>query len=158
LTDTHHVAVIGAGPAGFFASRRLTEAGMSVTLFNRDIKPGGLAEFGIYPDKTKIKNGLRTQFQTILTNDAIQYIGNISLGVDRELGIADLFQTGYDAVLVTAGAQGVKKLGLPGEETPGIFHAKDVVYHYNLLPPYSLLDMSWLISPAGWWISRESGM
>jgi ferredoxin--NADP+ reductase len=141
LTDTHHVAVIGAGPAGLFASRRLTEAGMSVTLFNRDIKPGGLAEFGIYPDKTKIKNGLRAQFQTILANDAIQYIGNISLGVDRELGIADLFQTGYDAVLVTAGAQGVKKLGLPGEETPGIFHAKDVVYHYNLLPPYSLLDI-----------------
>ncbi len=47
----------------------------------------------------------------------------------------------YDAVLVTAGAQGVKKLGLPGEETPGIFHAKDIVYHYNLLPPYSLMDI-----------------
>jgi ferredoxin--NADP+ reductase len=141
LVKTHHVAVVGAGPAGLFASRKLTEAGISVTLFNRDIKPGGLAEFGIYPDKTKIKNGLRAQFHNILANDAIQYIGNFSLGVERDLGLADLFETGFDAVLVTAGAQGVKKLGLPGEETPGIFHAKDVVYYYNQLPPYSLMDI-----------------
>ncbi len=91
---THHVAVVGAGPAGLFASRRLGEAGMKVTLFNRDIKPGGLAEYGIYPDKTKIKNGLRAQFQTILANDSINYIGNISLGVDRDLGLSDLFIAG----------------------------------------------------------------
>jgi len=141
LANTHHVAVVGAGPAGLFASRRLAEAGISITLFNRDIKPGGLAEFGIYPDKTKIKNGLRAQFESILAMDAIQYIGNLHLGVERDLSIADLFACGYDAVLVTAGAQGVKKLGLPGEDTPGIFHAKDVVYHYNQLPPYSLMDI-----------------
>jgi ferredoxin--NADP+ reductase len=137
----HHVAVVGAGPAGLFASRRLVEAGMRVTLFNRDIKPGGLAEFGIYPDKTKIKNGLRAQFQTILAKESINYIGHISLGVNRDLSLSDLFMAGYDAVLVTAGAQGVKTLGLPGEETPGIFHAKDIVYHYNHLPPFSLMDV-----------------
>jgi ferredoxin/flavodoxin---NADP+ reductase len=141
LAYTHHVAVVGAGPAGLFASRRLAEAGVAITLFNRDIKPGGLAEFGIYPDKTKIKNGLRTQFESILGIDTIEYIGNIRLGLDRDLSLGDLFKCGYDAVLVTAGAQGVKKLGLPGEDTPGIFHAKDVVYHYNQLPPYSLMDI-----------------
>jgi len=141
LANTHHVAVVGAGPAGLFASRRLAEAGVTITLFNRDIKPGGLAEFGIYPDKTKIKNGLRAQFESILGIDAIQYLGNIRLGLERDLSLGDLFTCGYDAVLVTAGAQGVKKLGLPGEETPGIFHAKDVVYHYNQLPPYSLMDI-----------------
>lgn len=141
MSETHHVAVVGSGPAGLFASRRLADAGMKVTLFNRDIKPGGLAEYGIYPDKTKIKNGLRAQFQTILANDAIDYIGHISLGEGRDFGIPDLFKNGFDAILVTVGAQGVKKLGIPGEETPGIFHAKDVVYHYNLLPPYSLMDI-----------------
>jgi ferredoxin--NADP+ reductase len=141
LSDTHHIAVIGAGPAGLFASRKLAEAGMEVTLFNRDIKPGGLAEYGIYPDKTKIKNGLRAQFQSILANESIHYLGHLSLGDGRDLGLADLFQFGFDCILVTAGAQGVKKLGLPGEETPGIFHAKDVVYHYNQLPPYSLMDI-----------------
>jgi ferredoxin--NADP+ reductase len=141
LANTHHVAVVGAGPAGLFASRRLAEAGISITLINRDIKPGGLAEFGIYPDKTKIKNGLRAQFESILAIDGIQYIGNLRLGVERDLCLGDLFKCGYDAILVTAGAQGVKKLGLPGEDTPGIFHAKDVVYHYNQLPPYSLMDI-----------------
>ncbi len=142
MSDLHHVAVVGAGPAGLFASRRLTEAGITVTLLNRDIKPGGLAEYGIYPDKLRIKNGLRTQFQSILSNAGIQYIGNIKIGENRDMRLLDLFNQGYDAVLITAGAQGVKRLGLPGEETPGIHHAKDVVYHYNLLPPFSLLDLS----------------
>ncbi|MBN2258085.1 MAG: FAD-dependent oxidoreductase [Anaerolineaceae bacterium] len=140
MTEQHHVAVVGAGPAGLFGSRRLTEVGFAVTLFNRDIKPGGLAEYGIYPDKTKIKNGLRSQFQTILANEKIDYLGNVRIGENRDLRLSDLFQQGYDAVLVTAGAQGVKKLGLPGEETKGIYHAKDVVYHYNQLPPYSMMD------------------
>jgi len=44
-----HIAVIGAGPAGLFAARELARAGNLVSLFNRDIKPGGLAEYGIYP-------------------------------------------------------------------------------------------------------------
>ena len=38
---------------------------------------------------------------------------------------------------MTAGAQGTKKLGIPGEESVGVYHAKDVVYHYNSLPPFS---------------------
>ena len=48
------VAVIGAGPAGLYAARKLAEKGARVALFNRDIKPGGLAEYGIYPDKVKM--------------------------------------------------------------------------------------------------------
>jgi ferredoxin--NADP+ reductase len=140
MTEQHHVAVIGAGPAGLFGSRRLTEAGVAVTLFNRDIKPGGLAEYGIYPDKAKIKNGLRAQFQSILALDSITYFGNLRIGENRDMRLSDLYQMGYDAVLVTAGAQGVKKLGLPGEDIKGIYHAKDIVYHYNQLPPYSLVD------------------
>ena len=47
----HPVAVIGAGPAGLFAARQLADAGMPVALINRDVKPGGLAEYGIYYDK-----------------------------------------------------------------------------------------------------------
>ena len=44
------VAIVGAGPAGLYAARKLAEGGAGVVLFNRDIKPGGLAEYGIYPD------------------------------------------------------------------------------------------------------------
>ena len=50
------VAIIGAGPAGLFAARELTCNGVNVVLFNRDIKPGGLAEYGIYPEKLRLKD------------------------------------------------------------------------------------------------------
>ena len=60
------VAIVGAGPAGLYAARKLAEGGARVVLFNRDVKPGGLAEYGIYPDKLKMKQGLRAQFQQIL--------------------------------------------------------------------------------------------
>lgn len=53
--NRYKVAVIGAGPAGLFASRELARNGAVVSLFNRDIKPGGLAEYGIYPDKFAMK-------------------------------------------------------------------------------------------------------
>ena len=60
------VAVIGAGPAGLFASRYLAKNGVRVALFNRDIKPGGLAEYGIYHAKVKMKKGLRKQFAVFM--------------------------------------------------------------------------------------------
>jgi ferredoxin--NADP+ reductase len=51
--------------------------------------------------------------------------------------VQQLKELGFDAVLVTVGAQGTKWLGLPGEELKGVYHAKDLVYHYNKLPPFS---------------------
>ncbi|MGH2581555.1 MAG: FAD-dependent oxidoreductase, partial [Anaerolineales bacterium] len=131
------VAVIGAGPAGLFAARELAHAGIRVALINRDIKPGGLAEYGIYPSKLKMKDGLRRQFQLALELPGLEYYGNLTLGTEGELGLAELQQMGFDAVLVTVGAQGTKWLGLPGEDLEGVYHAKDLVYHYNQLPPFS---------------------
>ena len=64
-------AVIGAGPAGLFASRLLAVNDVHVVLLNRDIIPGGLAEYGIYFDKYKMKEGLRRQFQQILDQPSI---------------------------------------------------------------------------------------
>jgi ferredoxin--NADP+ reductase len=122
-----------------FAARELVQNGAEVTLFNRDIKPGGLAEYGIYPSKYKMKDGLRAQFRQILALDGLHYLGNVTIGHNSgaQLGLDDLRAMGFDALLVTAGAQGTKWLGLPGEELCGVYHAKDLVYHYNKLPPYS---------------------
>lgn len=131
------VAVVGAGPAGLFAARELAQNGVTVALINRDIKPGGLAEYGIYPTKYKMKGGLRRQFFQVLENERIAYFGNLSVGRDDDLTLEDLRAMGFDAVLVTVGAQGTKWLGLEGEDLVGVYHAKDLVYHYNRLPPFS---------------------
>ncbi len=133
----HLVVVIGAGPAGLFASKELANHGVAVTLLNRDVKPGGLAEYGIYHDKFKMKEGLRRQFQQILELPNIAYYGNVVVGQKGDVTLAALRAMGFQALLVTAGAQGTKWLGLPGEDLAGVYHAKELVYHYNLLPPYS---------------------
>jgi len=131
------VTVIGAGPAGLFASRLLATNDVHVVLLNRDILPGGLAEYGIYFDKYKMKEGLRKQFQQILNLPSIDYFGNVTVGENADFRLSDLRALGFQALLVTAGAQGTKWLGLPGENLVGVYHAKDLVFHYNLLPPFS---------------------
>ncbi len=132
-----YVAVVGAGPAGLYAAKYLADNGARVALLNRDIKPGGLAEYGIYYDKYKMKEGLRRQFRQILEMPAIDYYGNVTVGEQGDLSLDDLRQLGFQAILVAVGAQATKWLGLPGEELLGVYHAKDLVYHYNRLPPYS---------------------
>ena len=131
------VAVIGAGPAGLYAARKLAENNARVVIFNRDIKPGGLAEYGIYPDKYKMKSGLRGQFKKILADERIDYYGNVRVCSAGELDICALMDSCFQAILVATGAQGTKWLGLPGEDLQGVYHAKDLVYHYNRLPPFS---------------------
>jgi ferredoxin--NADP+ reductase len=131
------VAIVGAGPAGLYAARKLAEGGSRVVMFNRDIKPGGLAEYGIYPDKLKMKTGLRAQFKQILDIPSIDYFGNVIVCCGGNIVLEDLLESGFQAVLITTGAQGTKWLRLPGENLPGVYHAKNLVFHYNLLPPYS---------------------
>jgi ferredoxin/flavodoxin---NADP+ reductase len=133
----HIVTVIGAGPAGLFAAKQLAADGVHVVLFNRDIKPGGLAEYGIFPSKHKMKEGLRKQFRAILSSPLIEYYGNVVIGQQADLTLGELRAYGFQALVVTAGAQGTKWLGLPGEDLVGVYHAKDLVYHYNQLPPFS---------------------
>jgi ferredoxin--NADP+ reductase len=137
VSRKHWVAVVGAGPAGLFGARELANQDVQVILFNRDIKPGGLAEYGIYPAKHSMKEGLRHQFRQILAHPNIAYYGNLTIGSQGDLSLDDLRTMGFQAILVTAGAQGTKWLGLPGENLIGVYHAKDVVYYYNQLPPYS---------------------
>lgn len=136
------VCVVGAGPAGLFAARKIANAGHHVLILNRDIKPGGLAEYGIYPQKFRMKNGLRKQFAKILALPNIDYIGNVRVRSDERLTIAGLQDWNPTSLVFAVGAQGTKKLGLPGEDSKGVYSAKDFVYHYNLLPPFASQDFS----------------
>jgi ferredoxin--NADP+ reductase len=67
----------------------------------------------------------------------VDYYGNCSVGEKGVLTLSDLQKLGFDALICAAGAQGTKSLGLPGEDAVGVVHAKDLVYHYNHLPPFS---------------------
>jgi ferredoxin--NADP+ reductase len=84
-----------------------------------------------------MKNGLRKQFRQVLDLPNLDYYGNVTVGEQGDFSLDDLRALGFQAILVTAGAQGTKWLGLPGEDLEGVYHAKDVVYFYNQLPPYS---------------------
>jgi len=136
------VFVVGAGPAGLFAAQKIAQAGNEVIVFNRDIKPGGLAEYGIYPTKDKMKVGLRKQFAKVLSLPNVHYIGHACVGNGCPLTIADLQEFSPSAIVFAVGAQGAKQLGLPGAESSGVYSAKDFVYYYNLLPPFAAQDFS----------------
>ena len=140
--DQATVYVVGAGPAGLFAARKIAAAGHQVLILNRDIKPGGLAEYGIYPQKFRMKNGLRKQFAKILEMPNVDYIGNVRVRSDERLTLDELRKWNPDALVFAVGAQGNKKLGMAGEDSKGVYSAKDFVYHYNQLPPFASQDFS----------------
>ena len=136
------VFVIGAGPAGMFAAQKIAQGGHEVIILNRDIKPGGLAEYGIYPTKDKMKIGLRKQFAKVLSLPNVHYFGHVQVSSQAAVTIDDLRQFSPAAIVFAVGAQGTKKLGLPGETAKGVYAAKDFVYSYNLLPPFTAHDFS----------------
>jgi ferredoxin--NADP+ reductase len=137
-----NVFVVGAGPAGLFAAQKIALAGHEVFLLNRDIKPGGLAEYGIYPLKDKMKFGLRKQFAKVLGLPNVHYFGHVKVGEHGDLTLADLCAMEPSAMVFACGAQGYNELGLPGENSSGVYSAKDFVYCYNQLPPYASGDFS----------------
>ncbi|MGB7547163.1 MAG: FAD-dependent oxidoreductase [Terracidiphilus sp.] len=136
------VFVIGAGPAGMFAARQIALAGYETYIFNRDIRPGGLAQFGIYPLKTKMKFGLQKQFAQVLEMPNVHYFGHVQVGSAYDVTLEELEAMRPAAIVFACGAQGAKKLGLPGEDAKGVYAAKDFVYHYNQLAPYVSMDFS----------------
>lgn len=136
------IFVVGAGPAGLFSARLIALAGYDVFLFNRDVKPGGLAEYGIYPTKDKMKFGLRKQFAKVLELPNVHYFGHVQVGSSYDVTIEELEAMRPSAIVFACGAQGSGKLGLPGEDAKGVYAAKDFVYNYNRLPPYAEMDFS----------------
>ena len=137
-----NVFVVGAGPAGMFAAQKIALAGHQVFLFNRDIKPGGLAEYGIYPLKDKMKFGLRKQFAKVLALPNLHYFGHVTIAEGSDVTLDDLRAMSPSVIVVSCGAQGYNQLGLPGENSKGVYSAKDFVYNYNQLPLCASMDFS----------------
>lgn len=133
---THVIVVAGAGPAGMAVAGSLAKSGHEVIILNRDVKFGGLAEYGIFPSKLKLRGGLRKQYWELLEQPNVHYLGNVSIGKGKDLSVEDVRGLGASAVVFSIGAQGTKAIGVEGDTAQGVFHAKDVVYHFNRLPGF----------------------
>ena len=132
----HVIIVAGAGPAGMAVASALGKAGHEVIILNRDIKFGGLAEYGIFPSKLKLRGGLRKQYWELLEQPHVHYFGNVCIGKGKDVTVEDVCGLGASAVVFSIGAQGTKAIGVEGDSAKGVFHAKDVVYHFNRLPGF----------------------
>ena len=134
--DKHVIIVAGAGPAGMAVASSLSKAGHEIIILNRDIKFGGLAEYGIFPSKLKLRGGLKKQYWELIERPNVHYFGNVSIGTGKDLTVEEVQKLGASAVVFSIGAQGTKAIGVEGDSAKGVFHAKDVVYHFNRLPGF----------------------
>ncbi|MGE0598123.1 MAG: FAD-dependent oxidoreductase [Dehalococcoidia bacterium] len=129
------VAIVGAGPAGFYAADHLlkqTEMAVTVDMFDRLLTPYGLVRHGVAPDHLKIKNVTRS-FATTAADPRFRFFGNVEFGTD--ITIDDL-KRHYHQVMFCTGAQTDRQLGIPGEDLVGSHPATAFVAWYNGHPDY----------------------
>jgi ferredoxin--NADP+ reductase len=135
MTEPIRVAIVGAGPAGFFLADKLlsqTRVPVAVDLFERLPTPYGLVRFGVAPDHEKIKAVTRS-FDKVAARPGFRFFGNVDVG--RHLSLAEL-RRHYHAVAFTTGAQSDRRMGIPGEDLEGSHAATEFVAWYNGHPDY----------------------
>src|SRR5881275_553594 len=132
------VAVVGSGPAGFYAAGALLSGDppAQVDMFERLPTPWGLVRLGVAPDHPKLKTVSRA-FERIAERPGFRFLGNIEVG--RDLEHADLVDL-YDAVIYAVGAQSDRRMGIPGEDLPGSWPATEFVAWYNGHPDFQHLE------------------
>ena len=132
------VAVVGSGPAGFYAAGALLAADIpaEVDMIERLPTPWGLVRLGVAPDHPKIKSVSRA-FEKIAERPGFRFLGNVEAG--RDLQHDDLVGL-YDAVVYTVGAQTDRRMGIPGEDLPGSWPATAFVAWYNGHPDYQHIE------------------
>ena len=132
--DPLRVAIVGSGPAGFYAAGALLggETPVEVDMFERLPTPWGLVRLGVAPDHPKLKTVSRA-FEKIAERPGFRFLGNVEVG--RDIEHADLTRL-YDAVVYAVGAQTDRRLGIPGEDLPGSWPATEFVAWYNGHPDY----------------------
>ncbi|HWQ12179.1 MAG TPA: FAD-dependent oxidoreductase [Roseiflexaceae bacterium] len=129
------IAIIGAGPAGFYTAEALLrqkDLVCTIDIFNRFPTPFGLVRDGVAPDHQSIKAVTRV-YDKILDNPRVRYFGNVTFGVD--LQHADIRPL-YDQIVYAVGAQSDRRMGIPGEDLEGSVPATAFVGWYNGHPDY----------------------
>ena len=134
-----HFAVVGSGPAGFYTAEALEKAyggEARIDILDRYPVPYGLIRFGVAPDHQSLK-AVSKRYDKVAESAGVDFIGNVSVG--RDVSVAELLDL-YDAVVLATGAPHDRKLGIPGEDLPGVVGSGEFVGWYNGHPEFADLD------------------
>ncbi len=129
------IAIIGSGPAGFYAAESLLkkrDIELTIDIFNRFPTPFGLVRDGVAPDHQSIKAVIRV-FDKLLADPRVRFFGNVTYGVDIHHQELKEF---YDQIIYSVGAQADRRMGIPGEDLPNSYPATSFVGWYNGHPDY----------------------
>jgi ferredoxin--NADP+ reductase len=133
-TRSHHVAIVGSGPSGFYAAASLLDAELDVRvdMYDRLATPWGLVRAGVAPDHPKIKS-VSSQYDKTAQREGFRFFGHVCLGEDVS---RDELLERYDAIIYAVGSQTERRLGIPGEDLPGSIASVDFVGWYNGHPDF----------------------
>ena len=134
-----HFAIVGSGPAGFYTAEALEKAygdQARIDILDRYPVPYGLIRFGVAPDHQSLK-AVSKRYDKVAESAGVDFIGNVTVG--RDVSAAELLDL-YDAVILATGAPHDRKLGIPGEDLPGVVGSAEFVGWYNGHPEFADLD------------------
>lgn len=134
-----HIAVIGSGPAGFYTAEAAQKAfgdTARIDIIDRLPVPFGLIRTGVAPDHQSIKNVSR-RYEAVALGATVRFIGNVHVGVDVSI---EALRSIYDAVVLATGAPLDRRLGIPGDDLPGVIGSAAFVGWYNGHPDFEALE------------------
>ena len=143
------VAIVGSGPAGFYAADALLKSAdpqVEVDMLDRLPTPWGLVRLGVAPDHENIKAVSRA-FEKIAKRPGFRFFGNVDVG--RDLSHADLAGI-YDAVVYATGAPADRRMGIPGEELPGLGRPRSSSPGTTAIPTSRTCRSTWTSSARSW--------
>jgi dihydropyrimidine dehydrogenase (NAD+) subunit PreT len=128
----HSVACIGGGPASLACAAELRRHGCRVTVFDNRALPGGLNTYGVAEYKLRASDSLReVEFVRSL---GVEF-RNAEVGIDTSL---DQLESKYDAIFIGVGLGAMEKLGIPGEDLPGVIDALRFIERYKTLADFAV--------------------
>ena len=134
-----HFAIVGSGPAGFYTAEALAKAygdQARIDIIDRYPVPYGLIRFGVAPDHQSLK-AVSKRYDQVAESGQVSFVGNVAVGRDVS---AEELRGLYDAVIMAIGAPHDRKLGIPGEDLPGVVGSAEFVGWYNGHPDFADLD------------------
>ena len=138
----YKIAIVGAGPAGYFTAQALQkvqtdELSFAIDLIERLPTPWGLVRSGVAPDHPKIKTVSKV-FEKIAKESGFRLFANVELG--KDISLKDL-RDQYDAVVLATGSAAGRKLGIAGEDLENVLSSADFVPWYNAHPDFTNVEV-----------------